>query len=81
MLYLYIIPANGLKLSAIKPVFLLYRRRRFITKIINKRQRNSEVSFLPACLSLFSDRTIYESDKPSLDNGKSNTVLWATKVY
>lgn len=67
MPYLYIIPENGLKLSAIKPAFVLYIRKRFITKIINKRQGNSEVPFFffPAWLSLFSDRTIYESDKSS----------------
>lgn len=65
MLYLYIMTENGLKLSAIKPAFVPYITKRFITKIMNKRQRNSEVSFSSACLSLFSDRTIYESDKSS----------------
>lgn len=77
MPYLYIIPENGLKLSAIKPAFVLYIRKRFITKIINKRQGNSEVPFfffLPgfpcSVIEQFMNLT-----NPPLDNGKSNVVF------
>lgn len=48
MPYLYIISENGLKLSAIKPAFVLYIRKRFVTKIIIRDK--GSLKFLFFCL-------------------------------
>lgn len=75
MPYLYIISENGLKLSAIKPAFVLYIRKRFITKIINKRQRKSEVSFFLPAFPCSVIEQFMNLTNPPLDNAKSNRVF------